>query len=81
MEVAFKPFEHHVYSVLQESTIGHTTSLYQQLEQGYNLRKAEALLDHDYCKETFYLERIDGNDSKVELIAKHIQRTLTPKGF
>lgn len=32
VELAFKPFEHHVYSVLQDSTIGHTTSLYQHLE-------------------------------------------------
>ena len=32
IEGTFKPFEHHVYTVLENSIIGPTTSLYQHLD-------------------------------------------------
>ena len=38
IEDTFKPFEHHVYTVLKNSTIGPTTSLFQHLEYRYSLR-------------------------------------------
>ena len=40
IEGTFKPFEHHVYTVLENSIIGPTTSLYQYLENRYYSRKS-----------------------------------------
>ena len=45
-EDTFKPFEHHVYTVLKNSTIGPTTSLFQHLEYRSSLR-SQASVDHD----------------------------------
>ena len=42
IEDTFKPFEHHVYAVLKNSTIGPTTSLFQHLEYRYSLRRTQA---------------------------------------
>ena len=44
IEGTFKPFEHHVYTVLENSIIGPTTSLYQHLDYRYSLRKSQALV-------------------------------------
>ena len=52
IEDTFKPFEHHVYTVLKNSTVGPTTSLFQHLEYRYSLRRAQASVDHDYCEES-----------------------------
>ena len=38
IEETFKPFEHRVYTVLNNSTIGPTTSLCQHLEYRYSLK-------------------------------------------
>ena len=40
--------EHHVYTVLKNSTIGPTTSLFQHLEHRYSLRRTQATVNHDY---------------------------------
>jgi len=53
IEDTFKPFEHHVYTVLKNSTIGPTTSLFQHLQYRYSLRSTQASGDHDYCKESY----------------------------
>ena len=47
IEETFKPFKHHVYTVLKNSTIGPTTSLFQHLEHRYSLRRTQATVDHD----------------------------------
>ena len=80
IEDTFKPFEHHVYTVLKNSTIGPTTSLFQHLEYRYSLRRAQASVDHDYCEESYYQERVDCNDeTKMDLITNNIQRAFTAK--
>ena len=71
IEGTFKPFEHHVYTVLENSIIGPTTSLYQ----------SQALVDHDHCEESFYQERVDCNQTKMDLVANSIHRALTSKCF
>ena len=65
IEGTFKPFEHHVYTVLENSIIGPTTSLYQHLDYRYSLRKSQALVDHDHCEESFCQERVDCNQTKI----------------
>ena len=79
IEGTFKPFEHHVYTVLENSIIGPTTSLYQHLDCRYSLRKYQALVHHDYCEESFCQERVDCNQTKMDLVANSIQRALTCK--
>ena len=79
IEVTIKRFEHHVYTVLQNSIIGRTTSLYQHLDYRYPFRKSQALVDHDYCDESFCQERVDCNETKMDLVANSIQRALTSK--
>jgi len=79
IEGTFKPFERHVYTVLQNSIIGPTASLYQHLDHRYSLRKSQALVDHDYCEESFCQERVDCNETKMDLVANSIQRALTSK--
>lgn len=58
IEKTFIPFEHHVNTVLQNSTIGPTTSLYEHLEYRYSLRRTQASVDHDYCEESYCQERV-----------------------
>ena len=81
IEGTFKPFEHHVYTVLENSIIGPTTSLYQHLGYRYSLRKSQALVDHDHCEESFCQERVDCNQTKMDLVANSIHRALTSKCF
>ena len=77
-EETFKPFEHHVYTVLQNSFIGPTTFLYQHLEYRYSLRKTQALVDHDYCEESYCQKNVNCNhETKMDLITSSIQRALT----
>ena len=73
-EETVKPFEHHVYTVLKNLTIGPTTSLYQHLDYRYSLRKSRALVDHDYCEESCCQERVDCNETEMDLVANSIQR-------
>ena len=69
IEDTFKPFEHHVYTVLKNSTIGPTTSLFQHLEYRHSLRRAQASVDHDYCEESYCQERVNcNNETKMDLI-------------
>ena len=80
IEDTFKPFEHHVYTVLKNSTIGPKTSLFQHLEYRYSLRRAQASVDHDYCEESYCQERVScNNETKMDLITKSIQRAFTAK--
>ena len=80
IEDTFKPFEHHVYTVLKNSTIGPTTSLFQHLEYRYSLRRTQALVDHDYCEESYCQERVGCNNAtKMDLITNSIQRAFTAK--
>lgn len=62
IEVTFKPFEEHMHKLLKNSTIGPTSSLFQHLENRYSLRRTQALVDHDYCEETYCQERVDCNN-------------------
>ena len=68
-----------MYTVLENSIIGPKTSLYQHLDCRYSLRKSQALVHHDYCGESFCQERVDCNQTKMELVANSIQRALTCK--
>ena len=79
IEGTFKPFENHVYTVLENSIIGPTTSLYQHLENRYSSRKSQALVDHDYCEESFCQERVDCNQTKMDLVGNNIKKALTFK--
>ena len=80
IEKTFKPFEHHVYTVLQNSTSGPTTSLYEHLEYRHSLRRTLALVDHDYREESYCQERVNCNhETKMDLIPSTIQRALTAK--
>ena len=66
IEDTFKLFEHNMYTVLKNSTIGPTTSL---LEYRYSLRNTQASVDHDYCKESNFQERVNcNNETKMDLI-------------
>ena len=62
IEDTFKPFEHHPYTVLKNSTIGPSTSLFQHLEYRYPLRRTQASVNRDYCEESYCQERVDCND-------------------
>jgi len=64
---------------LENSIIGPTTSLHQHLDCRYSLRKYQALVHHDYCEESFCQERVDCNQTKMDLVANSIQRALTCK--
>jgi len=80
IENTFKPFEHHVYTVLKNSTIGPTTSLFQLLEYRYSLRRTQASVDHDYCEKSYCQERDNcNNGTKMDLITNSIQRAFTSK--
>ena len=80
IEATFKPFEHHVYTVLKNSTIRPTTSLFQHLEYRYSLRRTQAAVDHDYCKESYCQERVSCNyEAKMDLITNSVQRAFTAK--
>ena len=80
IEDTFKPFEHHVYTVLKNSTIKPTTSLFQHLEYRYSLRRSQASVDHDYCQESYCQERVNcNNETKMDLITNSIQRAFTAK--
>ena len=79
IEGTFKPFENHVYTVLENSIIGPTTSLYQHLENRYSSRKSQALVDHNYCEESFCQERVDCNQTKMDLVGNNIKKALTFK--
>ena len=80
IEKLFKPFEDHVYTVLQNPTIGPTTCLYEHLGHRHSLRRTLALVDHDYCEESYCQERINCNhETKMDLVTSTIQRTLTDK--
>jgi len=77
IEDTFKPFEHNMYTVLKNSTIGPTTFL---LEYRYSLRSTQASVDHDYCKESYFQERVNcNNESKMDLITNSIQKAFTAK--
>ena len=62
IEDTFKPFEHHVNTAPKNSTIGPSTSLFQHLEYKYSLRSTQASVDHDYCKESYFQERVNCNN-------------------
>jgi len=80
IEDTFKPFEHHVYTVLKNSTIAPTTSLFEHLEYRYSLRSTQASGDHDYCKESYCQERVNfDNEAKMDLITNSIQKTFNAK--
>ena len=81
IEETFNPFKHHVYTVLKNSTIGPTTSLFQHLEHRYSLRRTQATVDHDYCEESYCQERVNCNyETKLMyLITNSIKRAFTAK--
>jgi len=80
IEETFKPFKHHAYTVLKNSTIGPTTSLFQHLEHRYSLRRTQATVNHDYCEESYCQERVNCNyETKMYLITNSIQRAFTAK--
>ena len=80
IEETFKPFEHHVHTVLKNSTIGPTAFLFQHLEYRYSLRRTQATVDHDYCEESYCQERVNCNyETKMDLITNSIQRAFTAK--
>ena len=80
IEETFKPFEHHVYTVLKNSTIGPTTSLFQHLEHRYSSRRTQATVNHDYCEESYCQERVNCNyETKMYLITNSTQRAFTAK--
>ena len=69
IEDTFKPFEHHVYTVLKNSTIGPTTSLFHQLEYRYSLRRTQDSVDRDNRDESYCQERVNcNNETKMDLI-------------
>ena len=75
IEKLFKPFEDHVYTVLQNPTIGPTTCLYEHLGH-----RTLALVDHDHCEESYCQERVNCNhETKMDVITSTIQRALTDK--
>ena len=77
IEDTFKPFEHHVYTVLKNSTIGPTTSLFQHLEYRYSLRRAQASVDRDNREESYCQERVScNNETKMDQITleEHSER-------
>ena len=77
IEETFKPFEHHVHTVLKNSTIGPTTSLFQHLEYRYSLRRTQATVDHDYCEESYCQERVNCNyETKMDLLPDHLYRWI-----
>ena len=53
--------EAHKHSVLMNSTEGGLLSVGLHLDYKFNLRAAESLADHDYCKETF-----NANDLNID---------------
>ena len=49
-----KSVEAHVHSVLMNSTVGRLSYVGLHLDYKFNLRTAESLADHDYCKKTLF---------------------------
>ena len=69
MKSGMMKIEHHVYTVLKNSTIGPTTSLFQHLEYRYSLRRAQASVDRDNREESYCQERVNcNNETKMDLI-------------
>ena len=69
MKSGIMKIEHHVYTVLKNSTIGPTTSLFQHLEYRYSLRRTQASVDRDNREKSYCQERVNcNNETKMDLI-------------